>query len=405
MVFTTDSETTTGGPTGHRTFRVLVIHSRYATGSASGENRVVEDETELLRTAGHEVELLSPEPEARTVGGQVRLAASAIWSRRTVARVQSLISDFQPDVLHVHNLFPTLSPAVLRLEVPTVVTLHNYRMLCLPAVFLRKGTVCEDCLGKAPWRGVLHRCYRNSALGSATLATSLSLHRAVHTFDRPVHFLAVSEFVRSKHIQAGWDPERISVQPNFVPSMPRRRQPGRYFVFVGRLSPEKGLDRLLPQWHRVPGKLVIVGDGDERARLESLATGDVEFRGSIDPSDVPAVLAGARALLLPSICYEGAPRTVVEAFACGVPVIVNAMGALPTIVPRTAGIVVAPSEPDGWVGAAARLLDDGVSERLGVGALAEWEKRFSPAQALRGLEAAYHAATRTTIVPDVGVRT
>jgi glycosyltransferase involved in cell wall biosynthesis len=406
MLFAADADAASIGRVGDRALRVLVLHSRYATGSSSGENRVVEDEVALLRSAGHEVELLSPEPDAGTTAGRVAVAASALWSRRAVAAVRAAQADFHPDVLHVHNLFPMLSPAVLRLGAPTVVTLHNYRMLCLPAVFLREGKVCEDCLGKMPWRGIVHRCYRDSFLGSATLAASLALHRGARTFDRPVKFLAVSDFVRDKYIEAGWDPGRIGVQPNFVQSTRARVGPGSHFVFVGRLSPEKGLHRLLPLWGRVDAKLIVVGDGGERSRLERVATGDVEFWGTVDPSKVPGVLSDARALVLPSICYEGAPRTVVEAFACGVPVIANAMGALPSIVTAAAGIIVDPSEPDGWVHAAARLLDDDESIRLGAGALAEWERRFSPDRALRGLETAYQTARQTAGVrPASGLRT
>jgi glycosyltransferase involved in cell wall biosynthesis len=281
---------------------------------------------------------------------------------------------------------------VLRLDVPTVVTLHNYRMLCLPAAFLRDGRICEDCLGKAPWRGVVHRCYRGSATGSAALAVSLTLHRAARSFDAVDRYLAVSDFVREKHIEAGWDPDRIEVKPNFAPRMPRRDLPGEYFLYLGRLSPEKGLDRLVPLWKEIPARLVIVGDGDERARLESSATGDVEFAGEVPPARVPELLARARALVLPSVCYEGAPRTVIEAFAAGVPVVANARGNLPRMVPRDAGVLVDPADPRGWIAAAHELLDDATSLRLGDGAHREWQNRYSPEIAELRLWEAYTGA-------------
>jgi glycosyltransferase involved in cell wall biosynthesis len=375
--------------------RVLVLHSRYASGASSGENRVVEDEVELLRAAGHDVRLWAPMPDDATAGSRIGLAVSAVWSRGAVAEVRRLAAEFQPDVIHVHNLFPLLSPAVLRaVGAPVVVTLHNYRLLCLPAVFLRDGRACEDCLGKFPWRGVVHRCYRGSAAGSAALAASLGVHRRMRTFDHVAMFLAVSEFVCRKHLEAGFDPARIRVKPNFGSAQPRRQGPGEDFLFLGRLSEEKGLDRLVSIWRDVPARLVVVGDGPERARLEAAAPDTVEFRGSVPSDQVPAFLARARALVLPSICYEGAPRTVVEAYAAGVPVVANRYGALPGVVTDgVTGLLVEPGDAAAWRTALASVMDDGTSERLGDGAFAAWRTGYSPERGIADLEAAYAAVT------------
>jgi glycosyltransferase involved in cell wall biosynthesis len=375
--------------------RVLVLHSRYLSGTSSGENRVVEDEVELLRSAGHEVRLWAPSPQDAGGASRPRLAARAVWSRRAARHVARIAAGWRPEVVHVHNLYPMLSPAVLRTAAaPVVVTLHNYRLLCLPATFLRDDRACEDCLGKLPWRGVAHRCYRGSAAGSAALAASLGVHRRAGTFRHVSAFLAVSEFVRDKHVDAGMDANRIRVKPNFVAAMPRREGPGDDFLYLGRLSSEKGLDRLVGQWHDVPARLVVVGDGPERARLEAAAPDTVEFRGAVPPGEVGRYLARARALVLPSICYEGAPRTVVEAYAAGVPVIANRNGALPSVVADgVTGLLVDPRSPAGWRQALGRLGDDAASVRLGEGAFAAWQSRYSPEQGLADLEAAYTAVT------------
>jgi glycosyltransferase involved in cell wall biosynthesis len=275
-------------------------------------------------------------------------------------------------------------------------TLHNYRLLCLPATFLRDDRACEDCLGKLPWRGVVHRCDRCSAAGSAALAASLGVHRRTGTFGHVSAFLAVSEFVRDKHVEAGMDAARIRVKPNFVAAMPRRQGPGSDFLYLGRLSSEKGLDRLVGQWRHVPARLVVVGDGPERAALEAAAPDTVEFRGAVPPGEVAGYLARARALVLPSICYEGAPRTVVEAYAAGVPVIANRHGALPSVVADgVTGLLVDPGSLGGWRAALERLGDDAESMRLGEGAFAAWQSRYSPEQGLADLEAAYTAVTAT----------
>ena len=388
--------------------RVLVLHSRYLSGTSSGENRVVEDEVELLRSAGHEVRLWAPSPEDAGGTSRLRLDARAVWSRAATREVERLAAELRPDVVHVHNLYPMLSPAVLRTAAaPVVVTLHNYRLLCLPATFLREERTCEDCLGALPWRGVVHRCYRGSAAGSAALAASLGVHRRAGTFRHVAAFLAVSEFVREKHVEAGFDPDRIRVKPNFTAPLPRREGPGRDFLFLGRLSEEKGLDRLVGMWRDVPARLVVVGDGPERARLEAMAPDTVEFRGAVRSDEVPAFLAGARALVLPSICYEGAPRTVVEAYAAGVPVVANRWGALPSVVSDgETGLLAQPGDPGAWRAALESLLVDEISERLGAGAFSAWRTGYSPEQGLADLEAAYHTVTasaRSKRPPQSGV--
>ena len=158
--------------------RVLLMHSSYLSGSSSGENRVVEDEARLLRDGGHEIELLAPRynSERRTIVAALR----AIWCRPIYAEVRERYGHiFKVGVVHAHNLFPCLSPAILRVPLPTVLTLHNFRLACLPATFLRDSRICEDCLGHPPWRGVVHGCYRESRSASSVIAASLTLHRAI----------------------------------------------------------------------------------------------------------------------------------------------------------------------------------------------------------------------------------
>ena len=156
--------------------RILVVHSRYLSGHASGENRVVEDEIGLLREAGYHVEALVRQVEPGR--SKLNLAAEVVWGREAIRELNALIRSHRPDVVHFHNLFPAVSPAPLRAArragLPTVVTLHNFRFMCLAGTFLRDSKICEDCLGRPPWKGVLHGCYRGSRAESAALASSLS---------------------------------------------------------------------------------------------------------------------------------------------------------------------------------------------------------------------------------------
>jgi glycosyltransferase involved in cell wall biosynthesis len=383
-----------------RPLRVLVLHSRYLSGPVSGENRVVDDEVRLLREAGHEVNVWSPAVETGGVASSIRVGLDAVWSRRSSSHVSALIQRHRPEVVHCHNLFPVLSPAVLRAagRAPAlVVTLHNYRLLCLPATFERRGQICEACLGRLPWRGVLYRCYRGSAAGSAAIAASLGLHRALRTFDQVSLYLAVSEFVRDKYVEAGFADERIHVKPNFAWETYRRRGPGEYYLFLGRLSSEKGVGTLLDAWRvgRPPGRLLIVGDGPDGPRLRRDAPASVEFRGAVTPDLVPGILARARVLVLPSVSYEGAPRSVLEAFAAGVPVIASANGALPELVAdEVSGLLVRSGDTKHWKAALEKLTADDVSERLGEGGWQSWRDNHSPSRALEDLERAYMLARR-----------
>jgi glycosyltransferase involved in cell wall biosynthesis len=370
--------------------RILVLHSRYLSGSTSGENRVVDDEIELLRSAGHEVRSWTP---SMTETRPLRAAVNAIWSTDEASNVRRLIALDRPDVVHIHNLFPQLSPLVIRAAasrgVPTVVTLHNFRLMCLPATFLREGTPCEACAGSVPWRGVVHGCYRGSRPASMVLASSLMVHRAARTFDSVGLFLAVSDFVRSAYVEHGIDDARIRVKNNFAWPQPKRQGAGAGFLVLGRLSPEKGVDTAIAAVAG-SGSLTVVGDGPERERLAATAPVGISFVGAVAPESVPAYLSRARAVLVPSRCYEGAPRSIIEAFAAGVPVIASRTGGMPELVQDGVnGLLVPPGDIRAWRTAIDRLLDDDVSERLGHGAYATWAERLSPAHAAKELERAY----------------
>ena len=379
--------------------RIIILHSRYRSGPMSGENRVVQDETRLLREAGHDVIAWTPSvpPEA----GNIRLVVAglgAVWSAEASSQLRGLLRSKPADVVHVHNLFPALSPSVLRTAAAEgasiVATLHNYRLLCLPATFLRDGRPCEDCLGRVPWPGVLHRCYRSSVTASTALATSLTLHRALRTFSRVAAYLAVSEFVRTKHIQAGFEAERIRVKPNFAWPTVRRSGPGDYFLYLGRLSQEKGVENLLQAWGGSKSQLLVVGDGPDRYQLERSASDNTRFMQPVSATRAAELIRGARALVLPSTGYDAAPRSVQESYAAGVPIIASRTGGLPELVQDgRSGFLVPPNDVPALRGAVTRLLDDTTSVELGEGAYRLWAERYTPTSGLRALEDAYAAAT------------
>jgi glycosyltransferase involved in cell wall biosynthesis len=375
--------------------RILILHSRYLSGWASGENSVVRDEQRLLAEAGHQVTTWTPTPGPEL--SRVRLGSNAVWSPAALRHVRGLIERHRPQILHCHNLFPMLSPAVLRAardrNARVVVTLHNYRMFCLPATCIRDGEICELCLGRVPWRGVFYRCYRGSLAGSAAMAASLGLHRAIGSFDDVTLFLPVSRFVRDKHVQAGLTSARMVVKQNFCWPQPRRSGAGEYFLYLGRLAPEKDVRTLLEAWRSVRAPLILAGDGPDRDILEALAPAGVEFRGTVSPEEVTVLLGGARALLFPTRSNEGAGRSVIEAYAAGVPVIATALGALPEMIEHgVSGMLVRPRSPAAWVEAAEALMDPGTAMRLADGAFDRWDRLYAPQRGLQELEGAYRAA-------------
>lgn len=329
--------------------RVLFIHNRYQ--QRGGEDEVVDSEIRLLRDRGHVVELYQRDNHEIPEHGMVRTAAGSIWSGYTWRCIQRELSHFQPDVVHVHNTFPLISPSVYwgaaRYHIPVVQTLHNFRLFCVQAMFLRNGSVCEDCLGSVPWRGVVRGCYRGSRPQSGALAVSLATHRMLGTFRSKVsRYIALNEFCKDKFAQGGLPRERICVKPNFVdvPCVPDGPRQGA--LFVGRLSPEKGADVLA---RAVSGmrdlQLTVIGTGPEQSRLAMVP--GVRSLGWQDQETVHDQMRAASYLVMPSVWYENFPRTLVEAFACGLPVIASRIGALAELIePGRTGLLFEPGSPE-----------------------------------------------------------
>ena len=317
-----------------RQLRVLFAHNFYQ--QSGGEGSVVNAEIELLQRHGHEVELFSRHNDEIDQIGKIAVAVQAIWSTRTVTDLTNRIAAFKPDVVHAHNTFPLISPSLYavaaRAGVPVVQTLHNFRLLCPQAMFLREGRVCEDCLGRVPWRSVVHRCYRGSAPQTAVLASLIGVHRVIGTYRNGVsRYIALTEFSRAKFIAGGMPDEQISVKPNFVDA-PRpvdgKRDGG---LFVGRLAGEKGIVVLVDALDRRPGSGIdVVGVGPEAARFRG--HNGARLHGWLEQTVILERMRAAAFLVVPSICYENFPVAIVEAFACGLPVIASRLGAMAEIV-------------------------------------------------------------------------
>jgi glycosyltransferase involved in cell wall biosynthesis len=346
---------------------ILIVHNRYR--QAGGEDAVVEAESALLAAHGHRVERLivgnEAIPDRPSRAEQVRLAIRTVWAGGAARAVAGRAREVGADVVHVHNFLPLLSPAVHGAARATgaavVQTLHNYRLICPAATLFRDGAPCEDCVGRRiALPAVVHACYRESRPQTAAVTAMLAVHRARRTWDRDVDaFIALTPFGRDRFIAGGLPPDRLFVKSNFLadpgelslggPTGSERSARGP-FLFVGRLTEEKGVRALLAAWRLVGSELAlrIVGDGplsgEVRAAAESIPS--IAFVGRRSPEDVRSEMRTARALLFPSLWYEGMPLTLVEAFAAGLPVIASGLGAMSEMIAdgRT-GLLVEPGHP------------------------------------------------------------
>lgn len=328
--------------------KVVIVHNAYQ--HKGGEDSVMEAEVTMLSSRGHSVELFLRHNDEIHQMSRAKAAVQTVWSAQTGREFEALLRSCKPDVVHVHNTFPLISPTIYwvanRLGIPLVQTLHNFRLLCPQAMFLRDGNVCEDCLGKVPWRGAVRGCYRDSKLQSTVLTGMVTLHRAMGTWKNKItRYIALNEFCRSKFIAGGLPADRIAVKPNFVDFDAPEDGARSGFLFVGRLSAEKGISVLTAATSTISDASVrVAGTGPEAFRLEG-AKG-ITALGAVSTDAVKTEMSQALALLLPSICYESFPKTLVEAFASRLPVIASRLGALAELVNEgVTGLLFHPGDP------------------------------------------------------------
>ncbi|WP_422744432.1 glycosyltransferase family 4 protein [Micromonospora sp. WMMD754] len=324
--------------------RIVVAHNRYREAQPSGENTIVDAEIAELTAAGVEVLPFlrsSDEIPSMSRSAKALLPISPIWAPKAQHDLDRLLTEHRPDVLHLHNPYPLLSPWVVRTAhrrgVPVVQTVHNYRQVCSSGLYFRDGVICQDCRGRALGvPAVVHRCYRNSRAQSALMATTLAVHRP--TWKSVDRFIALTTAVADHLRDYGIPDERIVVKPNAVPDPGAPAPVGNGFLFMGRLSPEKGLDLLLAAWRRHPvgtlGPLRIAGDGELRPLAEEAAAErpDVHYLGQLDRAGVRAALADSSVVLATSTWHDVLPTVIIEALAAGRPVLGTALGGIPYLV-------------------------------------------------------------------------
>lgn len=389
---------------------VLLIHNSYR--QPGGEDVVVAQESSLLRREGHSVttyQRSNDEVDSLSFVQKMSLLKRIISAKDSKTAVGRLIRNFKPDVVHVHNTFHMISPSVYEAcqeqNVPVVQTLHNYRLLCPASTFYRSGAICEECVTHSFLSSVKHGCYRESRAMSAAIALVLNTHRTRQTWTKGINaYIAISRFVRDKFVDSGFPPSKILVKPNFVDPDPGERTVcGEGAVFVGRLSPEKGLSILIDAWRRLPSPvpLVIVGDGPLReqlaAEIASAGLNNIRFAGPLPRDKVYEAMKKAAFLVVPSVWHEPFGLILAEAFACGTPVLGARVGAIPEILEdRVTGLHCEPGDPDdlakkvAWAWQHPREL-----AAMGKSARQAFEQRYTAQQNYQLLMEIYESAIHT----------
>jgi glycosyltransferase involved in cell wall biosynthesis len=318
--------------------KILQVHNYYQL--AGGEDTVVANEKALLEAHGHEVIPFykhNKEIEDYSLTEKAKLIKKTTWSKDTYEEALALLKSTQPDVCHVHNFLPLISPSIYQacrdVGVPVVQTLHNYRLICTNGLFLRDGNVCEDCLGKSAYSSVTKKCYRNSALQTYAVARMIEKNKSRNIWNDLVDaYFCFTDFAKEKFVAHGLPEEKLFVKSNFVKA-PKVDQPStkeNYLIYVGRLESNKGVLLLKEIADRLKLQVKVVGEGDLKQELEDI--GNIELLGKRPHDETLRLIQKARALLFPSLCYEGMPMTILEAFAHETLVISSDLGAMQSII-------------------------------------------------------------------------
>jgi glycosyltransferase involved in cell wall biosynthesis len=397
----------------HRTagaMKILLVHNSYKI--RAGEDAVADAEAALLAEHGHTVQRhLVSNDDIGGVWNRIETGLRSTYSAPARDRLAADLALARPDVVHVHNFFPLLTPAIYDAcadaGVPVVQTLHNYRVLCPGATLFRDGHVCEICVTRSPFHSVRYGCYRGSRVGTLAVARMVAHHRRAATWRRKVsRFIALAEFARAKFIEAGLPAGRIVVKPNFVSAVPSdSREPrGEGAIFVGRLSPEKGISVLLEAWKELRVPLRILGGGALPPGIAETANPSVAFLGQVAKTEVAAWLERASFLILPSVWYEACPMACLEAMARGVPVIASRIGCIPELVrDRVTGLLFEAGSPAALAEAVRwAVAHPAEMRRMGEAARAFAVEHLSPEANHRMLMAIYAAAIeeRRAAAPD-----
>jgi glycosyltransferase involved in cell wall biosynthesis len=322
--------------------RVLLVHNKYQ--HAGGEDTVFNEEAALLEKHGNVVErLVFDNRDIRTSFDQLLTGLFMIYNPKSAKAARKKIQEFQPDIIHVHNFFPLASPAIFfvaeKFRIPVVMTLHNFRMLCPSATLYYDNKIYERSIGRTfPIHAIVRGVYRNSRVQTFALVLMMAVHKWMKTWSKRVtRYIVLTEFAKSKFQQGklGIAPEQMMIKPNFVQDFGLgSAEREDFFLYVGRLSEEKGIRILLEACENADFAVTIIGDGPLRSLVEERAASNpmIRYVGFQNRTAVINTMKRCKALIFPSVCYETFGMSIIEAFATGTPVIASKHGAMAELV-------------------------------------------------------------------------
>ncbi len=351
--------------------KILLIHNFYRY--RGGEDRYVTILEKTLTQKGHRVIPFfydSRDIERANFFKKWLVPVKLIHSPAINRKLKTLLAEEKPHLAVVHNLAPSLPLSILktlkRNNVPILKRLENYKFLCLNGLLLRNNfKVCEKCKYGNFLYGIFFRCYQRSFCNSMGLAISEWYHRKKKTVTETADlFLAASRFVKTKFVEAGFPGDKIVVHPNFIDFEPveSAAEPGAYAIFVGRLSKEKGLLTLMKAFQDLPQlPLKILGNGPLEKELKKFIQlhqmKHVELAGFVDGELKKEMVSQARFLIFPSECYESFGYSIIEGYACGVPVIASDIGSARELIEEgDTGFLFEPGNPDDLRGKISRMM-------------------------------------------------
>lgn len=376
--------------------RCLILHNRYR--QPGGEDVCVADQVRLLHERGHAVRLF--EKDNREIDGygllqKARLFFATAGNSRSAGEVARIVAEFKPEVAHVHNTLPLLSPSIYapltKAGVKVIQWLHNYRLVCPAGTLYRDGKACTLCMDEGLAHAVKQRCWSQSKMATLALTRMLERHRRARTWHEQVDlFVALNHFQRDLLVQAGLVPaEKTIVQPNFCypPATPRSEtQPGEGFVFAGRLTQEKGVLTLARAAAEARAPLKIFGDGPLRAALAERFPA-VQMLGHVPHEQALKEVAKARAVVVPSEWQEPFGLASIEAMALGKPLIASRVaGSLEIVQDGATGLLFEPGDVGGLAQCLRRLQEEpDFCRKLGAAGRERFEKEYSPEAGYRRL--------------------
>lgn len=336
--------------------KIIQAHNYYQ--QAGGEDAIVENEGNLLESYGHNVvRYFINNDSICSVYKKISTAINVHYSKQIFKQFADVLEEHRPDVVHVHNFFPQLTPSIydacFNAKIAVVQSLHNFRTICAGSYFMRSGEICEKCINSSPYHAVQYRCYRKSFVGSWAVARMISYHRRMQTWPSKVDaFIVNTPFSKRKFIECGFPESKIHINPNFLQDTPNltnqvqkvQRSCG---LFVGRLSPEKGVSTLLKAWENIPDQLRIAGTGPMTEAVLNSGLKNIEYLGMLNKNQILAEMDRALFLVVPSTWYEGFPMVIVEAFNRGLAVITSRLGNLAEIISDgKTGLFCEPGNPN-----------------------------------------------------------